>query len=137
MRKFTITNAQGEPYLTRYKLFVTRWFGIYLHEIHRSDEDRALHDHPWDFTSIILWGGYFEETPSGIKDHGVFSIIRHKAEDAHKLTLKKKTWTLVFRGRNRRHWGFYAETGWVHHLDYLKEKFAGTDFVTEDDLFKG
>jgi len=56
----------GEVYLRRFFL----WNGkltpgeykprIYLHHILRSDKDRHLHDHPWDYSSIILKGGYFE-----------------------------------------------------------------------------
>ena len=35
--------------------------GIFLHVIHRQDDDRDPHDHPWDFTSVILKGGYWDE----------------------------------------------------------------------------
>lgn len=35
--------------------------GVFLHVIHRSDDDRDGHDHPWDFTSVILSGGYWDE----------------------------------------------------------------------------
>jgi hypothetical protein len=35
--------------------------GIFLHVIHRNDDDRDPHDHPWDFTSVILKGGYVDE----------------------------------------------------------------------------
>src|ERR1700721_599838 len=52
----------NSPYLTRITLIETRRFSIYLHWFHRSDAD-DLHDHPWDFTSMILWRGYAEETP--------------------------------------------------------------------------
>ena len=31
---------------------------IYLHTIWCSDDDRALHDHPWPRCSIIVDGGY-------------------------------------------------------------------------------
>jgi hypothetical protein len=33
---------------------------IYLHQFIRSDEDRALHDHPWPWTTILLDGSYIE-----------------------------------------------------------------------------
>jgi hypothetical protein len=35
--------------------------GIFLHVIHRNDDDRDPHDHPWPFTSLILSGGYWDE----------------------------------------------------------------------------
>jgi hypothetical protein len=47
----------------------------------RSDEDRALHDHPWSFLVIPIWGGYIEHSdveaprvtqpiPAPIRTHG-------------------------------------------------------------------
>jgi hypothetical protein len=50
-----------KPYLTRYTVFESKPFQIALHVFHRSDAD-ALHDHPWNFLSIILWRGYNEVT---------------------------------------------------------------------------
>lgn len=50
------------PYLTRWSLLNSKKFAVYLHKFHRSDADEH-HDHPWGFVSIILWRGYFEETP--------------------------------------------------------------------------
>ena len=52
-----------KPYLERYHLFLIDRqsfpFNIFLHKFLKSDPD-DLHDHPWDFISIILWGGYWE-----------------------------------------------------------------------------
>lgn len=48
-------------YLTRWRLVQTPWFGVYLHAIRLPDTDRHLHDHPWDFASVVLAGGYTEE----------------------------------------------------------------------------
>src|SRR6266404_3883909 len=35
--------------------------GLFLHVIHRNDDDRDPHTHPWNFTSLILKGGYLDE----------------------------------------------------------------------------
>lgn len=61
--KQIIGDDQGTPYMVRY--FISRpntkkKGRIYLHKFLRSDHDRALHDHPWNFVSIILKGGYWE-----------------------------------------------------------------------------
>lgn len=63
------------PYMLRWWIFGTskkpddygnpqprRPFGLsfYLHIFLRSDDDRALHDHPWNFWSIPLVNGYRE-----------------------------------------------------------------------------
>ncbi|SID67872.1 Protein of uncharacterised function (DUF550) [Mycobacteroides abscessus subsp. abscessus] len=52
--------AEGEaPYLLRwYVIPRNRWLNIYLHKFLRDDDDRALHDHPWWFVSLMLWGQY-------------------------------------------------------------------------------
>lgn len=36
-------------------------FGVYLHRITAADPGIDLHDHPWPFVSVVLWGGYWEE----------------------------------------------------------------------------
>jgi hypothetical protein len=38
-------------------------WGARVHNIKRSDYDRALHDHPWWNISIVLRGGYWEVFP--------------------------------------------------------------------------
>ena len=53
------------PFLWRWNLMYRKGFTVKLHRFLRSDPARDLHDHPWDFVSIILWGGYYEETESG------------------------------------------------------------------------
>lgn len=63
---FVITKAgmEDRPYLKRWWIIPRNGvFNIYLHQILRSDDDRALHDHPWWNASIILKGGYVEITP--------------------------------------------------------------------------
>lgn len=51
----------GELYLRRWYLkgrgTDEQWF---LHNIRLPDAGRELHDHPWDFTTKILSGGYTE-----------------------------------------------------------------------------
>ena len=36
-----------------------------IHHIMRPDEDRDLHDHPWNARTIILRGWYTEQRPAG------------------------------------------------------------------------
>lgn len=50
---WSCTASRG-PLLTRYFLLQTRWLGVYLHHLHASDDDRAMHDHPWTFVSLLL-----------------------------------------------------------------------------------
>ena len=58
-----IRDADGEPYLILYFVYRPKrktTGRVYLHHIIRSDDFRALHDHPWKFTSFMLWGHYYE-----------------------------------------------------------------------------
>jgi len=107
------------------------WGTLRLHHILRSDEDRHLHDHPFDFTSLLLTGGYVEITHGEMLLNGQpilvplqrtwprFSIVHKRAEESHRLVLTRPVWTFVVSGPKRRSWGFHTEQGWVNHRDYL------------------
>jgi hypothetical protein len=58
----------GDLYMSRYWLIKERaWlpFAIRLHEWHRPDSGRHLHDHPCDYRTIILRGAYVEKDACG------------------------------------------------------------------------
>ncbi len=101
------------PLMTRFALFRSRWFNLYLHCFHRSDMDRYCHDHPWDFVTFLLSGGYWEHTPEGRFWRRRFSILFRRAEWKHWVEVPKPNiWTLVIRRAARREWGFWTEKGW-------------------------
>jgi hypothetical protein len=104
--------------LVRYFIFRSALFSIYLHNLRLSDEQRAQHDHPWSFITILLTSGYFEYTPKGKFWRPRFSILWRPAEWQHRLELVKPCWTLVFRFARRRDWGFFAPTGYINWRDY-------------------
>lgn len=114
-----IRNCDGDPCLVRWRLIWTNWFSLYLHHILRSDQDRELHDHPWSFTTLILAGGYVEETRRGDSIrwqlHRPGELLHRPAPWAHRLILDmdRPAWTLVFVGPRKRRWGFHtpAEVG--------------------------
>ena len=121
---FVITNAEGDPYLCRYRLLRLPFFKVYLHHILRSDEDVELHDHPWHFVSVILWRGYVEVLPGGARLVRPGSIIRHRATDSHRLILDHPAWTLVFGTGKKRVWGFHAHEGWMPYSDFFDRKYG-------------
>lgn len=56
-----VIGGHANPYLLRWWLIPrNRVFNIYLHKFLRDDDDRALHDHPWFWCSIMLRGEYVE-----------------------------------------------------------------------------
>lgn len=125
----------GTPYLRRWYLLPRNpLLNVYLHQIIESDDDRALHDHPWWNCSVLLAGGYLEHefvTPE-LADLGLtdtrFSVrlsgdvVFRGARLAHRLELKAGTcWSLFITGPRLRRWGFILEDGtWVDHEDYSR-----------------
>lgn len=119
-RKEIKRGINKETYLIRRTLFDTAWFSIKLHRILLSDEG-CLHDHPWSFISIILWGGYQEETINERKRYGIGSILRRKPEFAHKLHVDKPALTMVITFKKKRMWGFLTKEGWKPYWAYNLE----------------
>lgn len=128
-----------EPYLRRWWLIPrNRFFNIYLHEILRSDDDRALHDHPWWNVSIILKGGYVEHVPGGRHSRTRGDIVFRRAKTAHRLELGVRLhvtdqpeadgvryefgdvpcWSLFITGPRVRQWGFHCASGWKHWREF-------------------
>lgn len=85
-----------------------------------SSDGQDLHDHPWDFVSVLLTGGYRETTPDGDTDYLAPCVIFRKAEALHRLTLLDgPMWTWVVTGPVKRTWGFQTVGGWVDWKTYL------------------
>jgi hypothetical protein len=126
-----VIGGHERPYLRRWFVIPrNRFFNIYLHQFLRSDDDRALHDHPWANCSIILDGSYFEHTIAEGGIHHKKEIkagavrIRLSGKFAHRIELRNgPCWTLFITGPRYRSWGFHCpEQGWVPW-----EKFTAPD----------
>jgi hypothetical protein len=129
-RRRVITDRDGKvPYLIRYYLFLKERknfpFNITLHKVLVSDEP-TLHDHPWSYATLILKGGYYENTPNGRFWRGPGHFRYRSASDLHYLELDRDAdgneipcWSLFFMGRKAGAWGFIKNGIWVHNKDYL------------------
>ncbi|MDR7102970.1 hypothetical protein [Croceicoccus sp. BE223] len=93
---------------------------VYLHEIRKSDDDRALHDHPWDNVSFLLAGGYIEHTPEGAYQRQVGDVVQRRAEAMHRLEVAAglSAVSLFITGPKVREWGFACGQGWVRWQDF-------------------
>jgi hypothetical protein len=117
-----IEGCYGDLYMTRIILFRTQWFKLMVNIFHRSDDDRALHDHPWHFWSFILWRGYIEHTAEGAKRIRPFQLIHRNPWWTHRVELvKSPAVTLVVTGRKVREWGFHTKKGWMHWKKFGRE----------------
>ena len=127
------------PYMLRwYILPRNRWLNLYLHKFMRDDDDRALHDHPWWFVSILLRGSYVEWRERFSVAPGVLSTWIHasprrfpsiafrSAETRHRVTLPAgPCWTLVLTGPKKRTWGFWCPKGFVPWFDFVDKTDEG------------
>lgn len=118
----------GPGYLHRWWVIPRNPFcNVYLHRILRSDDDRALHDHPWESRSVILGGAYIEHTPAGRYVRQAGDVTTRPADALHRLELPvgREVVTLFITGPEVRAWGFACPHGWVHHNDFAASDDPG------------
>lgn len=110
-----VIGGSDDPYMTRWFLIPrNRFFNIYLHRFHRSDDDRAMHDHPWWSISLLLSGACVEHDLNGFKAIKPGQIRIRSAEYRHRIELVgTEVWTLFLTGPRLREWGFWCPQGWV------------------------
>lgn len=126
-----VIGGEQDPYLRRWWVIPrNRFFNVYLHHFCRSDDDRALHDHPWWNMSLLLSGNYREHLVGGVvkrRTEGAFYFRR--ASTAHRVELEEEfphsgmhierpVWTLFVTGPRIREWGFLCPHGWRHWREF-------------------
>src|ERR1700722_4369121 len=94
---------------------MTRWvldlglLSVRLHHWTGSDDDRALHDHPWWFVTLVLAGGYRDVSEDGEDRVGPGSVRFRRATYRHTVQVDPGgCWTLLLTGPERREWGFWV-----------------------------
>lgn len=138
-------------YMARYWVFnpydretnVPRWaplipFSIRVHHIKRADNERHMHDHPWNARTIILRGWYCEQRNTE-RDWQLFELVggwpggserivrvrgttaRLGFEEYHRITQVSPggAWTLFISWRWRGVWGFLVDGAKVPWRQYL------------------
>jgi hypothetical protein len=122
-----VIGTPPNPYLLRWHIIPrNRFFNIYLHRFCRSDDDRALHDHPWWNASILLTGSYVEHccgAPPRIRlpwrPWRPHRVVFRRATAAHRIQIAHPVWTLFLTGPKVREWGFHCPSGWRHWRDFV------------------
>ena len=127
-----VIGGADDPYLRRWWVIPrNRFFNIYLHHFLRSDDDRALHDHPWINCSYLLEGAYTEWTiaAGGVHRKRVAesgSLKFRGAHFAHRVELHAgPCWSLFITGPVVREWGFHCSAGWRHWKIFTSERDRG------------
>lgn len=97
---------------------------VLLHGFAQADDDGALHDHPWDFETRILQGGYIEHRGDCTSKWLPGDRTARRAGDYHSIyELLGPTWTLVTTGPAVKDWGFLVDGKHVPHQEFLKSKY--------------
>lgn len=123
-----VIGGHDNPYLLRWWLLPRNpLFNVYIHQILRPDDDRALHDHPWFWCSYLVEGAYIEVTErpqrpesTQIRATGQWQTICEEGSlrvrspwFAHRLVpLTSEVWTVFVVGPTLRVWGFHCPKGW-------------------------
>ncbi len=131
-----VIGGHERPYLLRwYVIPRNRWFNIYLHNIRRSDDDRAEHSHPWLFNcSVLLDGCYVEHSAAGPKYAEDGAVKARWGASFHRLQLipslatleERPVWTLFITGPKVREWGFACPQGWRHWREFTSPRDGGS-----------
>jgi hypothetical protein len=128
-----VIGGHDDPYMLRWWVIPrNRLFNVYLHEFHRSDDDRALHDHPWWNCSVLIAGRYIEHTirAGGVEQQVVRNpgaMVFRRARAAHRISLLpgETCRTLFITGPRLREWGFHCRRGWVHWKKFTSTNDSG------------
>ncbi len=132
-----VIGGHERPYLLRwYVIPRNRWFNVYLHRFLRSDDDRALHDHPWLFNiSVLLDGCYVEHTAAGAAFVEEGAAKGRWGGSPHRVQLlpllraggaEIPVWTLFVTGPKVREWGFLCPQGWRHWREFTSPRDGGS-----------
>lgn len=114
----------GDDYLRRWWVIPRNpWVNVYLHDIRKSDDDRAFHDHPWMNSSFLIEGSYVEHTPEGSFVRSAGDYVVRGAQQLHRLEVDGGigALSLFITGPKLREWGFACPQGWVHWKDFTSE----------------
>jgi hypothetical protein len=115
-----VIGGLDNPYLMRWHVIPRNpVLNVYLHLFLRSDDDRALHDHPWCSWSLLLDGQILEQLPDrdGMELRRVIRrgrwVFRWPRE-AHRIEVMpwRHALTLFVTGPRVREWGFHCPQGW-------------------------
>lgn len=130
-----VIGGEARPYMLRWFLLPRNaLFNAYVHLFLRSDDDRALHDHPWVNCSLLLFGSYIEHTiaAGGIEHRKRYVAgdwrFRRSGKIAHRIELDAGPCaTLFMTGPRYREWGFHcAREGWIHWRRFADPNDSGS-----------
>jgi hypothetical protein len=95
------------PYVIRWRL-ETPAGSLRVHHWLGPDDDRAFHDHPWWFLTLVLRGGYRDVGPDRTDVLSAGSVrFRHALHQHTVVPGEQGAWTVLVTGPRSRSWGFW------------------------------
>lgn len=111
------------PYLSSGADRKTKWFpiSIRIHKIVKPDNDRHMHDHPWNARTFIVKGWYREERINSAFLRQKGESCRLKFKEYHKITHVSYdgVYTIFISGKYRGTWGFLVNGLKIKYKKYL------------------
>lgn len=88
-----------------------KYFSIRIHHWVTGDPPQYQHTHPWNFLTIVLWGGYDDIGEDRATDLVRGPCIRYRPLTwRHSvINVLPRTWTIVITGKVVRKWRFWIE----------------------------
>jgi hypothetical protein len=124
-RQFKVPiGPDADPLMWRWQILrIGRLPRIFVHKFLRSDYDRALHNHPWAFVSVLLKGEYFEHTENGVIHRRAPSVVYRPITHRHRVELieDRPCWTLFLTGPECQRWGFFCQEGYVDSQQFHEQ----------------
>lgn len=121
-----IKSKTGVTHFRRWVLFKSKLFSIYIHGIYQEDQDKYLHNHPWNIWTVILYGSYIEELSNGLLNTRKFlSTGFHKRNSYHKIKelVSNKVFSLAITwGKHDDNWGYLFEGKHITNTNFRKYK---------------
>lgn len=122
-----IKSKSGKLHFRRWEILKTKWFSIWIHGIYAADQDKHLHNHPWDFKSIVLKGSYVEKTESGFVRQYSGKINIRNGANFHKILrlTSPAVYTLFIVTPPKRTWGYKVGDKFIENEKYREMKNSG------------
>lgn len=142
-------SVDNHPFLEIWKLDhrkPTSWWQIWrriaVHHFVDDEWSDTSHDHPFDFWTIILFGGYLETIERSNRSRydvarrpGGFRFVKAEVRHTTKLLSKEDgCWTITFRSPERRAWGYWVDNKFIPWQKYFESHNVSP---TTEEFLKG
>ena len=119
-----IRSREGALHFERYAIIETFLFAVYLHKIHKEDQDLHLHSHPWNFVTIVLKGSYRElgEHGESLKKVGTVSSMSRNRFHKIATVFDKPVTTLFLTFGKHKPWHYLVDGSKIESDEYRKLK---------------